>query len=419
MDLILLANGFPYGSWEPFLETEARYYRGFDSVHVCAMQVRREHLKTVRPLPSDRFHVCTVPFAPMPVYFFEGLGALLDGALWRELRALIRSRRFTLKRLAWLFFYVGRSHHEARIIHRYLRSQGLTDPDAELLLYSYRFDYQPYTALLLKKRLPRCALIARGHRYDLYEEERPSGYIPMRELLLERVDRLILIAEHGRRYIAARFPGHEGKLTVSRLGTLDRGLCPARLDGGPLRIVSCSTVSDVKRVHLIAEALALLPDAEIEWTHFGEGDRMEALRRLCEGLPANIRWTLAGHVGNAELLAEYARTPRHLFVNVSSSEGIPVSIMEAMSFGIPCLATDVGGTGELVVTGENGTLLPAELTPARLADELRAFASMPDEAYQRYRDGARRSWQERYDADKNYTAFADDLLRMAEDGLCG
>ena len=36
--------------------------------------------------------------------------------------------------------------------------------------------------------------------------------------------------------------------------------------------------------------------------------------------------------------------PYHVFLNVSSSEGVPVSIIEAMSFGIPCIATNVGGT---------------------------------------------------------------------------
>ncbi|MFR4320263.1 MAG: glycosyltransferase [Blautia massiliensis (ex Durand et al. 2017)] len=44
-------------------------------------------------------------------------------------------------------------------------------------------------------------------------------------------------------------------------------------------------------------------------------------------------------------------------MNVSSSEGIPVSIMEATSFGIPGIATDAGGTKEIIRDKENGVLL--------------------------------------------------------------
>ena len=49
-----------------------------------------------------------------------------------------------------------------------------------------------------------------------------------------------------------------------------------------------------------------------------------------------------------------------LFINTSSSEGVPVSIMEALSVGIPIIATDVGGTKEIVTK-----------TTARIASETR------------------------------------------------
>jgi len=46
-----------------------------------------------------------------------------------------------------------------------------------------------------------------------------------------------------------------------------------------------------------------------------------------------------------DVLNYYASNPVDVFINTSSSEGLPVSIMEAMSFGIPVIATNVGGTG--------------------------------------------------------------------------
>ena len=48
------------------------------------------------------------------------------------------------------------------------------------------------------------------------------------------------------------------------------------------------------------------------------------------------------------MLDYYKNNIIDIFINLSASEGIPVSIMDAISFGIPCIATNVGGTGEIV-----------------------------------------------------------------------
>ena len=61
-----------------------------------------------------------------------------------------------------------------------------------------------------------------------------------------------------------------------------------------------------------------------------------------------------------------------MFINVSSTEGIPVSIMEAMSFGIPVIATAVGGTPE-IVNNENGYLLSKDPSAKELAEVIQNF----------------------------------------------
>ena len=85
--------------------------------------------------------------------------------------------------------------------------------------------------------------------------------------------------------------------------------------------------------------------------------------------------------------------------------------MEVMSFGIPCIATDVGGTKEIVKDGRNGVLLNKNFEPEELAKWIHRFACMEDSEYQRYRHNARTDWKNNYSADKNYTEFIDFLRR--------
>jgi glycosyltransferase involved in cell wall biosynthesis len=74
-----------------------------------------------------------------------------------------------------------------------------------------------------------------------------------------------------------------------------------------------------------------------------------------------------------------------LFVLASAFEGLPVSIMEAMSAGLPVVATAVGGVPEAVEDGVTGLLVPPR-DAAALAD---ALVSLADDVSHQDADGRR------------------------------
>ncbi|PSJ36380.1 glycosyltransferase family 4 protein [Allosphingosinicella deserti] len=114
----------------------------------------------------------------------------------------------------------------------------------------------------------------------------------------------------------------------------------------------------------------------------GGGALMDSLQELVERHQAGSIVELMGPRGDVRELMAAA----DLYVNCSLYEGMPIAVIEALSSGLPVVATDVPGNRELIGHGRNGLLVPGA-DPGRLAD---ALASMlTDEAlYRRLSEGA-------------------------------
>lgn len=414
-NLILLTNFFPYGSGEPYLETEVKYYDDFfDKVYVCSLQLRPKDLESCRKLPSEKFKILPIPKAANIVYLLYAFRVLGDKNLYRELWKLVGEHRLNFKRIVQLFVYLSRSYYEVGKIRNWLKTEGVLHGQSKGALYAYRFEYQPYAALILKRSLPNYSILARGHGFDLYEFRHEGGYIPLREFLLDNLDYTVMIAKNGINYLSEKYPAHMSNVVLSRLGTIDYGLGPVPPKNGPIRIVSCSTIDNIKRVELIVEALAQIKDVAVVWDHYGDGPKRGFVEAMAKrDLGSNIQYKFHGFIDNPSLMKKYSQVPYHMFLNVSISEGVPVSIMEALSFGIPTIATDVGGTSEIVFDQKNGFLLPANFELSLLVQRIIDVYQDTSSSKCLLRHEARKSWKENYSAEVNYLDFISKYLKLA------
>ena len=408
--LCLFTNEFPYGSWEPYLETEVQYYEGFDKVMVFSLQLRKEHASSARKLPSN-FEVIPIYYAPRYVYLLNSFRVLFDNNLYAEIGRLKRSGRLGLHQIIDLFVFLSRSDYEARKILQKVH----IDKDKKYLFYSYRFEYQPYVADIIKRRKKLdCPIISRAHRYDLYEDRRKDKYIPMREYLLSAINYVFPCSLDGKNYLSSLYPKYSEKIETRFLGTLDYGAKQIRRNDR-FRIVSCSNVVKVKRLDCLVEALKKITEYKIVWTHFGDGPELENIRKMSRSLPDNISVDFRGNVANKDLMEIYQNENFNLFVNVSESEGIPVSIMEAMSFGIPCLATNAGGTGEIIENNVSGVIIPVSSSPEQIENQIKRFIQMDDGTYYGLCNKARKKWLDKFNATENYKEFNTELLKLVDD----
>jgi Glycosyltransferase len=407
--LVLLTKTYPYDKGEEFIENEVPVLaKSFDKVILIATSVGESPVQTRRvpenvsvfPVPASLI-LHSVPFAAARLFPFRNFKGCCDA----EEREQIGQ---SLKRRLFLAYFMAKSELVCRESIKILEGCELEQCHS-VTFYSYWFYDTALAAIRLKAwcKNSRKSAVSRAHGYDLYPHRNSMNYLPLRGYMLNRLDGLYPCSEDGSDYLREQYPEYRDKIRTAYLGTNDFGVSEPK-PGGPFRIVSCCHIVPVKRVELLAQALACLKDSglNLKWTHFGGGEGLDSLTGYAKESLGFMECRFAGEVKNSELMDYYRKNPVDLFVNTSSSEGLPVSIMEAISFGIPAIATNVGGTGEIVRDGETGTLVRADITPKELAEKIRSAALLPGEETDRLRQNCRLLWEKEFCAERNFEKFA-------------
>lgn len=261
--------------------------------------------------------------------------------------------------------------------------------------YSYWFFHPVLTLSILKKKKIINSFISRGHLGDIYLDQFPelSNFFNYK---IKNVSKLLLISTHAKNYVGKLYPALQNKFVVSRLAVSDMGINPKPQD--EFVLVSCSTYSSRKRVDLLAKLLCNAP-FPITWCHFGYVPN-DVLKRFDDDFSkakTPIKAIYKGDVPNNLVMDFYKSNAVNVIVNLSTSEGLPFSLIEATSFGIPTIATDVNGTPDIATT-KNGFLMPQQFESTLFYNCLLKIK----ENSEMYRKGARELFEEKYNSQINY-----------------
>lgn len=395
--LILLTSEFPFGKGETFLESELPYLaKEFDQIVIVSNDMQndrtREILKNCKAIRFD-----------IELSQLEKIRSLI-GTMSQE---YIAEKKYVQSELNLSLTSGIRNtmlvslFRSKKVMDNLIEINGSMD-FSNTVCYSYWCDDNAMGLALLQKQYPEVKTVSRAHGWDLYFEATEFNYLPYRKYIAGGLTELFPISQKGHDYIKNRWGVHREDVKIMRLGSSVGKLTPV---GSGLKLVSCSNVITLKRVDLIASALLDIIDVELEWFHFGDGSGLEKLESIVGEMPSNIEVHLLGRKSNDEILNWYKDNGPNLFLNVSTTEGIPVSVMEAMSFGTPVLATNVGGTSE-IVNHENGELLPADLSAEFLSERIIEFFKLSKDQQEEKRRAAFETWKSKYNATENYSVFA-------------
>ncbi len=374
--------------------------------------------------------------------------AYLSGATFKRASYFMRERKEKaegIKNKVFLQYFEGRAAQASNDIWRVL--EPLLRPYDKVTFYSYWLYVSCLTMLRVADRTAarypdkELALFSRAHGYDLYEHADDRGYLPYRQLFLRRLDGIFPCSIDGVRHLEEtwrREPQDKDRPSVwlARLGMppperlraeltsaerqeLDQLLAKRDRDETVIELVTCAWIRPVKRVDLLVDALASLRGRSKQkwrWTHFGAAEKdtdFKALEQRVADDLAFMEVNLLGTRSRSFILSYYQEAGPELFVNTSYSEGVPVSIMEAMSASLPIYATDVGGTAEITGAGEVGKLWNRDVTAGRIAADLALFAKLSADEHKELGSRARLRWDRLCRAELNYRQFAEMLSGRA------
>ena len=412
--LILLTKHYPFGTGEEFIEGEVDELSSlFENLTIIACQVPydSEQTRTV----SDNVNVIRINVSNSAIrklfYCISGLRGLFDSDVRKELHS---AKSFMAK--GAVFYYLGKVCSIYSKVYSAVKDNA-SIKEGSTIIYSYwLYDTADIAIRLRDSGIfgKKSIAVSRGHGYDVYSERNSANWIPFQADRIRKLDLSLICSNDGRDYLRARYPDQQDKIQTSYLGTADFGLgCSVSND--QFHLVTCSWLAPLKRLDLLIDALVIAQQRhknKLKWTCIGSGELLDHYKDRAENELKHMEIVMTGALTKAQLYKYYSDNSVDLFVNVSESEGLPVSIMEAQSFGIPSLATDAGGTREITINGSTGLLIPVKSTAVEIADALDFFLTMPSDKKNEYRMKCRSTWEEYFNSKTNYRRFAKQIKEL-------
>lgn len=287
----------------------------------------------------------------------------------------------------------------------------LLKQNQEVYILAAWMNTEATAACWLKKELPEIKAYSLAHSFEVIPERNKYLLQNFHELHHLKLDKVYFISKKVRDLyldgmkslnIRERF---SAKIGIRYLGCLkpNNALNPNSTSSEAFHIVTCSRIDENKRLSMIVAALSLIKNQRIKWTIIGDGVLKEQIANETNNLTKNnslITVDLVGQYSNKQVNEFYKNNHIDLFINVSRIEGLPVSIMEAFSYGIPAIGTDVGGTSE-IITDANGFLIDRDFTPQDLAQLITQYMHLSSDKINAYREKAYQTWQHNFDASVN------------------
>lgn len=207
----------------------------------------------------------------------------------------------------------------------------------------------------------------------------------LRRLLIPFIDVYVPVSADLQRWLKNVIGVPDRKNLLINNGVDTAGFEPDGGNGERPFPAQCFVIGTVGRIQAVKNheglidafirLLALLPEekARLRLAIVGDGPLLPAIReKVASAGIADLVWLPGARTDIADIMRSFS-----VFALSSIAEGTPVTILEAMSTGLPVVATAVGGIPEVVLDKETGMVVPS-VDPEAMAVALAAYARQPE-----------------------------------------
>lgn len=415
--LYVIVTDFPFGIGEPFFENELfELSSDFEFIYLVIPEIQLVDTSISRyKLPSNA-SLIELKTEVKLIHKMKAILELMKPSVFKEITYINGPYKLKLgiKHLKTILGFIASGLAFSELFRNTLLKHNHSPEKTSI--YSYWFTFATWGLTYIKQAFPSYNIGTRIHGWDCFYYRNSTNYLPLRPSTIKSLDWICPISETGKAHLIEKIPDVQlDKIRVQYLGVDFRpSEFPIRYKKGILRIVSVSFIHYVKRIHLIIDALAKIDSIEVEWTHIGSWSSQTAwLQESAEkklSQKTNIQYTFTGEKTLDEVRSFLEQHQADFILCTSESEGIPVSMMEALAAGIPIISTAVGGIPEIVVDQETGYLLPANPNADEIAKALCEIVLIDELQYSSLSKNAKNTYLKKFQAKVNYKKFAEEIL---------
>lgn len=188
--------------------------------------------------------------------------------------------------------------------------------------------------------------------------DKPDYFIENK--LLESIKLFNFIIVRGtktKKWIEAK--GYKNNICIITGGIDEEIFCSDLNVSKDIDIILSARISEIKRLDIFIETIKILSNSlpELKVLVVGDGPLLPEIKSLAMSMSVEKNIRFLGHQDN---VANFLRKSK-IFVLTSDSEGVSLSMIEAMLCGLPVVVSDVGDLGDFVENGVNGYLIKGRL----------------------------------------------------------
>ena len=233
---------------------------------------------------------------------------------------------------------------KANLIHLHMSERGSVLRQSILILMAVAF-HKPVI------------LHTHGAEFHIFYNQLSPNLQKVINWILQQCTYVIVLSDSWKQFYIKNCHLTEDRVILLHNPVMIPSQVPNRSNSDLLNFVFLGKIDQRKGIYDLLRAFASLPVAQqnkIRLILAGSGEE-EQVRQLAKtlGIEKNIQFP--GWINEQQrddLLAQ-----AHVFLLPSYQEGLPMALLEAMSWGLPCITTPVGGIPEVITDGETGLLV--------------------------------------------------------------